>query len=109
MASNQIDWAAIDSRPDFQELHKKKTAFLWGLLVFSFVFYFLLPIGAAYYTDLFKVKVWGPVNFGLAFALSQFVVAWGIAYYYAKVANSRFDPMADKIAGEVQKMMEGSK
>ena len=98
MATNQIDWQAIDSRQDFQELHSKKTAFLWGLMIFSMVFYFLLPLGAAYATDLFKTKVWGVVNFGLLFALFQFVVAWGIAYYYAKTANARFDPMAEKIA-----------
>lgn len=109
MATNQVDWKAIVSRADFQELHSKKSAFLWGLMVFSMFFYFLLPLGAAYAPDLFKVKVWGVVNFGLAFALVQFVVAWGIAYYYAKTANAKFDPMAEKIASEVQKMLEGSK
>jgi uncharacterized membrane protein (DUF485 family) len=109
VATNQVDWQAIDSRADFQELHRKKTSFLWGLMVFSMVYYFLLPLGAAYAPNLFKVKVWGVVNVGLLFALSQFVVAWALAYYYAKTASARFDPMADKIAGDVAKMMGESK
>ena len=71
----QMDWKAIDSDPRFQVLHRKKTFFLWGLMIFSMVYYFLLPIGAAYFQDLFKIKVWGPVNVGILFALSEFVVA----------------------------------
>ena len=75
----RLNWFAIDSDPRFQALHNRKSRFLWGLMAFAVVYYFLLPIGAAYFTDLFKVKVWGPINFGLVFALSQFIVAWGIA------------------------------
>jgi len=96
MVARTLDWSAIDSDPRFKELHRRKTTFLWSLMAFSIVFYFLLPIGAAYFTDLFKVKVWGVINFGLVFALSEFVVAWGIAFLYAKKAN-KFDAMAEEI------------
>ncbi|MBJ6608817.1 MAG: DUF485 domain-containing protein [Candidatus Thiothrix moscowensis] len=96
MASN-INWAAIDSDPRFQALHKKKTTFLWSLMIISTVYYFLLPIGAAYYPELFKIKVWGPINVGILFALSEFVVAWTIAAVYARRANSQFDAMAAEI------------
>jgi len=105
--TTQVDWKAIDSRADFQELHRKKMGFLWGLMVFSMVFYFLLPVGAAYFQDLYKVKVWGPVNVGLLFALSQFVVAWGLAWYYARRANTVFDPMAAAIVSDAEKNMGG--
>ena len=91
-----LNWQAIDEDPRFQTLHSKKVGFLTGLMVFSLFYYFLLPIGAAYFTDLFKVKVWGVINFGLVFALSEFVVAWGIAFLYAKKAN-KFDAMAEEI------------
>ena len=107
--ASQFDWKAIDNDPKFQQLHSKKMGFLWGLMVFSLVFYFLLPIGAAYFQDLFKVKVWGVVNFGLLFALSEFVVAWGIAFLYAKRASSVFDPMAAEIVRDAEKKMGGRK
>lgn len=104
MQSKQPNWAAIDADPRFQALHRKKSAFLWGLMIFSVIYYFLLPIGAAYYQDLFKIKVWGPVNVGILFALSEFVVAWGIAFVYARRANAEFDQMAEEIADQAYKI-----
>ncbi|HLB16232.1 MAG TPA: DUF485 domain-containing protein [Burkholderiales bacterium] len=103
MASTALNWTAIDADPRFQELHRRKSRFLWGLMAFSVVYYFLLPVGAAYFTDLFKVNVWGAINFGLVFALSQFVVAWGIAWYYARRA-SQFDALAEAIARDAQRI-----
>jgi len=104
MSKPEMNWAAIDADPRFQELHRKKTSFLWGLMIFSVIYYFLLPIGAAYFTDLFRVKVWGPVNVGILFALSEFIVAWTIAGVYAKRANSEFDAMAAAIIKDAHNM-----
>lgn len=104
MGTKAINWAAIDADPRFQRLHKKKTSFLMGLMVFSVAYYFMLPIGAAYFQDLFKIKVFGPVNVGLLFALSEFVVAWGIAFYYSKKANTEFDAMAEELVREAERI-----
>ena len=103
MTRPALNWAAIDNVPRFHELHRKKMAFLWGLMIFSIVYYFLLPIGAAYFPELFKVKVWGPVNVGILFALSEFVVAWGIAFYYS-VKAKEFDEMAKELIREAEKI-----
>jgi uncharacterized membrane protein (DUF485 family) len=103
MSTNSIQWGAIAADPRFQALHKKKQAFLSGLMIFSVVYYFLLPIGAAYFPALFNVKVWGPINIGLLFALSEFIVAWGIAFYYSKRANNEFDAMSRELAVEFEK------
>lgn len=97
--TSSINWSRIESDSRFQELHRKKSAFLWTLMAISVVYYFLLPIGAAYFTDLFRVKVWGVINFGYIFALSQFVVAWAIAFIYARKA-AKFDAMAEELVRE---------
>jgi uncharacterized membrane protein (DUF485 family) len=102
-ASNAINWVAIDSDPRFQTLHARKVRFLTTLMVISIVYYFLLPIGAAYFTDLFKTKVFGVVNFGLLFALSEFVVAWAIAGYYT-VKAKEFDAMAQELINDAEKI-----
>jgi uncharacterized membrane protein (DUF485 family) len=107
MSSPQLDWASIDQDPRFQALHRKKTGFLWGLMLFSIVYYFLLPIGAAYFQDLFKVKVWGPVNVGLLFALSEFVVAWVLAAIYAQRANREFDAMTAELVRDAHLIGRG--
>lgn len=101
MAQKTYDWAAIAKDPRFQELHHKKSRFLFGWWIFSSIYYFLLPIGAAYAPDLFKIQVFGRINFGYVFALSQFFVSWGIALYYAKVANRDFDRMTRELVQEL--------
>jgi uncharacterized membrane protein (DUF485 family) len=98
-----IDWNAVISDPRFQTLHRRKQGFLTGLMIFSVVYYFLLPVGAAYFQDLYKIKVWGVVNVGLLFALSEFIVAWGIAYYYSRRAGAEFDRLAAEIAATYEK------
>ncbi|MFN9028730.1 MAG: DUF485 domain-containing protein [Betaproteobacteria bacterium] len=99
-----MNWAAIDADPRFQRLHSRKTRFLLGLMLFSVAYYFLLPIGAAYFPEIFRVKVWGPINVGLVFALSEFVVAWAIAFYYSRVANREFDAMARELIVDAEKI-----
>lgn len=96
MTNASIDWAAIHATPAFQDLHRRKTRFLWSLMAFSVGYYFLLPVGAAWFSDLYRVTLWGPINVGLAFALSQFIVAWGIAWLYARRAG-HYDRMAAAI------------
>ena len=105
----QMDWKAVVADPRFQALHRKKTAFLWGLMVFSVVYYFLLPVGAAYFQDLFRIKVFGPVNVGILFALSEFVVAWGIAFFYARKANVEFDVAAAELVKDAGARYGGRK
>ena len=98
-----IDWSAVISDPRFQTLHRRKQGFLAGLMVFSVVFYFLLPIGAAYFQDLFRIKVWGVINVGLLFALTEFVVAWVVAFYYSRRAGSEFDRLTREIAADYER------
>jgi uncharacterized membrane protein (DUF485 family) len=97
MADRAFDWAAIDADPRFQELHQKKKTFIWALMIASMIYYFLLPVIGGYFPHIFSVEVWGPVNIGILFALSQFVVAWLIAAIYAARANREFDRLATEI------------
>ena len=56
-------------------------------MLIALIFYFTLPISAAYFQPIFKIKIWGVINIGILFALSQFLVAWLIAAIYAKRAQ----------------------
>lgn len=97
MSQSVTDWAAIEADPRFQNLHRRKSRFLWSLMAFSLFYYLLLPLGAAYTPEIFHTKVWGPLNFGLFFALSEFIVAWGVAVIYSRRANREFDALAAEI------------
>jgi len=70
------------------------------MMLFALIFYFLLPISTAYFQDIFKIKIWGVINIGLLFALSQFIVAWAIATIYAKRANTEFDTRARELVND---------
>ena len=71
-----LNWAAIDADPRFQCLHSEKTRLLAGLMLFSILQDFALPIVAACLPEIFRVKVWGRMNVGILFALSKFILAW---------------------------------
>lgn len=55
--SEAVDWDAIIRDPRFQSLHRRKSVFLWGLMALSVAYYFMLPIGAAYFQEVFKIRV----------------------------------------------------
>ncbi len=106
-SADSIDWAAVIADPRFQRLHRRKSSFLWGLMAFSVAYYFALPIGAAYFQDVFRIRVFGVINVGLLFALSEFVVAWAIALFYSRIANREFDALAGEIAADVGRRSRG--
>ncbi len=101
-SQNQPDWAAIAKDPKFLELKRKKGRFLIFTMIFAVIFYCLLPIGAAYFPSIFNIKLYGPFNVALCFALSQFIVAWGIAVLYTRKANREFDVLTDQLVKETQ-------
>lgn len=105
MHTHNINWAALAADPRFVSLHRKKSRFLWGLMAFSMAYYLLLPLGAAYAPALFGTRVWGPMNVGLLFALSEFIVAWGIAVVYSRRANREFDRMAAELVAHVYPLL----
>ena len=102
-----MNWQAIDADPRFQRLHRQKSRFLWSLMAFSILYYFLLPVGAAWFPELFRRPVWGPINVGILFALSEFVMAFGVAFAYARQAGRRFDPMAEELVRDAARIGGG--
>ena len=100
MQKSAINWKAIEADPRFKQLHRDKNRFLWRLMLFALLYFFCLPIATAYFQNILKVKVWGVINVGLLFALSQFIVAWCIAAIYAKRANTEFDARAKALIAD---------
>jgi uncharacterized membrane protein (DUF485 family) len=95
-----MNWQAIDADPRFQRLHREKRLLLSILMAVSIGYYFMLPLGAAWFPELFRVQILGPVNAGLLFALSEFLMAWGVAFLYARHAGRRFDALAAELVAE---------
>ena len=90
------DWERLAATAEFKALLKAKARFVVPATIFFIVYYFSLPLLVGYAPELMARKVFGVVNVAYLFALSQFFVAWLLAWAYVRAAN-RFDQMAQDV------------
>jgi uncharacterized membrane protein (DUF485 family) len=95
--TTKTEWDRIASTQEFKDLMATKKVFIIPAFVFFIVYYFLLPILVGYAPQFMSTKVFGgEVNLAYLFALSQFFMAWTIAWLYVKAAGD-FDKLAKDI------------
>jgi uncharacterized membrane protein (DUF485 family) len=87
-------WTEIEQSTEFRELVMARRRFVVPATIFFLAYYFLLPIGNGLAPGLMRTNVIGNVNIAYLFALSQFIVAWTLAWLYIRRANTVFDQMA---------------
>ncbi|WP_395738126.1 DUF485 domain-containing protein [Prosthecobacter sp.] len=91
-----VKWEQLEAKPEFRSMMARKKAFIIPATIFFLIYYLALPVLVGYWPDLMKQKVWGEVNIAYVFALSQFFMAWIMAFIYVRVAAKW-----DKAAAEV--------
>ena len=87
------DWDRIAATEKFQRLLREKRRFVIPATLFFIVYYFALPVLVGYFPGFMSRRVLGPLNIAYVFALSQFGMAWTIAWLYVRAAE-RFDKLA---------------
>jgi uncharacterized membrane protein (DUF485 family) len=95
-------WDRIADSEDFKDLMAAKARFIVPATVFFVAYYFALPVLVGYAPQLMRKQVFGVVNAAYLFALSQFFVAWLLAWLYMRAAD-RFDRYAKRILDREQK------
>lgn len=95
-------WERVADSDDFKDLMAAKARFIVPATVFFVVYYFALPVLVGYAPKLMSTPVIGVVNIAYLFALSQFFVAWFVAWRYVRAAE-RFDAMAKRILERLKK------
>jgi uncharacterized membrane protein (DUF485 family) len=90
------DWDRLAATAEFKALLKAKSRFVVRATVFFIAYYFSLPLLVGYAPQLMAQKVFGVVNVAYLFALSQFFMAWLLAWAYVRAAD-RFDSMARSV------------
>lgn len=93
---SSVNWAHLEAKPEFRALLARKKRFIVPALFFFMIYYLALPILVGYCPELMKTKVWGEVNVAYVFALSQFIMAWVMAFLYVRVA-AKWDKAAAAI------------
>jgi len=87
-------WEGLEHTEEFRQLVSARLRFVLPATVFFLVYYFLLPLLNGLAPSLMRTDVVGHVNIAYLFALSQFFVAWLLAWFYIRRANGLFDRLA---------------
>jgi len=95
-------WERVSESDGFKDLMAAKARFIVPATIFFVVYYFALPILVGYAPELMSRRVIGVLNWAYLFALSQFFVAWIIAWLYVRAA-AKFDLMAKRILERLEK------
>ena len=90
-------WEGLEQTDEFRQLVRARLRFVLPATIFFLVYYFLLPLGNGLAPGLMKTRVIGEINIAYLFALSEFVMAWVLAYLYIRKANTVFDALAAKV------------
>src|SRR4029450_8943492 len=85
---------AIGKDPGMVELERRHTRFVWPATVFFPIYYMGLNGRAGTSPDLMGKKLFGEFTFGYLFALSQFVMAFVVAWVYSRWAGRRGGPLS---------------
>ena len=97
-----VDWDRIAALEEFKALLAAKRKFIVPATAFFITYYFALPILVGYFPSLMERRLVGAINLAYVFALSQFFVSWGLAMYYAHVANKDFDRLTRELVDELK-------
>lgn len=90
-------WEGLEQTEEFKRLVRARWRFVAPATIFFLVYYFLLPVLNGTETAFMRTEVIGHINIAYLFALSQFVVAWLLAWLYIRRANALFDPLAERV------------
>lgn len=104
--ASQTEWDRVADTTEFKDLMATKKVFIVPAFVFFIVYYFALPILVGYAPRFMSTKVIGNVNLAYLFALSQFFMAWTIAWLYVKAAGD-FDKLAKDIIEKAENHGKG--
>jgi uncharacterized membrane protein (DUF485 family) len=95
----EIDWEAAERSPEFRELIKRKRAFVVPATIFFLAWYFGFIILAGYAPDFMgREFITDGMTVGYALALTQFVMVWGLGWWYLRKSDRIFDPLAQRAA-----------
>jgi uncharacterized membrane protein (DUF485 family) len=94
---------AVGRDPEMVELEARHRRFVWPATAFFLIYYLALNVLAGTSPDLMGTKLFGEFTFGYLFALSQFLMAFVVAWVYSRWAARRIDPLATDLREKLRK------
>jgi uncharacterized membrane protein (DUF485 family) len=92
------EWARVERTRGFQELMRRKKAFLIPAVIFFMIFYFTLPVLTAF-TTILNYEVVGALSLAYIYAFAQFAMTWILCHIYLSQSN-KWDALVDQARRE---------
>ena len=113
-AGQDVDWEEIERSPEFQELVKRRKAFVLPGTIFFLAWYMGFILLTAYAEDFMSRRVHEGLTVGYCLALTQFVMVLALGLLYLRKADREYDPLAQRVVtkagddgGEAGRAAEG--
>lgn len=92
----------MQADPEFQGLKRTLRRFIFPATAAFLAWYLLYVLMSAYARDFMGQQLLGNINVAYVFGLLQFVSTFVIAYIYSRYADKHFDPVAERLRGQVE-------
>jgi uncharacterized membrane protein (DUF485 family) len=92
-----VDWEAIESSPEFQELVTRRRSFVLPATIFFLAYYMAFILLAGYAEDFMGSSVYEGLTVGYCLALTQFVMVFALGLMYLRRADREYDPLAARV------------
>jgi uncharacterized membrane protein (DUF485 family) len=100
-SQKEIPYEQLVQTDEFKGLLRSKKAFIIPTTIFFLIFYFALPLLAAY-TKVLHTEVIGSVTGAWVFAGLQFLLVWILGFIYVK-KSEKYDNLAKSILQKYRK------
>lgn len=92
----------VERSPEFANLRSALRNFIFPMTAAFFLWYALYVILSAYARGFMGTKIVGNIIVALVFGLLQFGSTFLIAWLYARYADRKLDPLADRLRSRVE-------
>ena len=93
---SNIDWEAVERSQEFRELVAKRRRFVIPCTAFFLLWYMTFIAVCAYAPDFMGERVYQGLTVGYVYALTQFVMVFGLGLLYLRKSDREFDPLAER-------------
>ena len=93
----RVDWEGIERSTEFRELVSRRRSFVLPATIFFLAWYLGFVLLAGYAEDFMGSSIYEGFTVGYLLALSQFVMVWGLGWWYLRKADREFDPLAREV------------
>lgn len=97
MASDHLDWQAIEEDADFRELRVRHRRYIAPAAVVCFGAYFGFLVLAVNDPGLLGHKLTGGFTLGYLLMIILFVIVWAVVFGYARIARTQWDPHVERL------------